>query len=69
MCLFINNLSILKFVFNFKIEEIELPFDKQKNQRRSFCFILFETEESVNEVLKKPKHVLGGKEVCVHYSN
>lgn len=45
-----------------KIENIELPFDKVKNQRRQFCFITFEAEEAVEEVCKLPKQKIGNKE-------
>lgn len=48
-----------------KIEEIELPFDKQKNQRRQFCFITFESEEVVDEICKNPKQKIGNKECDV----
>lgn len=44
-----------------------MPFDKTKNQRKGFCFITFESEQVVNELLKTPKQTIGGKEVrqCV----
>lgn len=48
-----------------KIEEVELPFDKQKNQRRQFCFITFESEEVVDTICKNPKQKIGGKECDV----
>jgi squid-like protein len=48
-----------------KIEEIELPFDKQKNQRRQFCFITFESEDVVDEICKQPKQKIGAKECDV----
>lgn len=45
-----------------KIETIELPFDKVKNQRRQFCFITFESEDAVEEVCKQAKQKIGNKE-------
>lgn len=42
-----------------------MPFDKQKNQRKAFCFITFDSEQVVNELLKTPKQTLSGKEVDV----
>uniref|UniRef100_T1IXR2 RRM domain-containing protein n=1 Tax=Strigamia maritima TaxID=126957 RepID=T1IXR2_STRMM len=48
-----------------KIEEIELPFDKQKNQRRQFCFITFESEDVVDEICKQPKQKIGNKDCDV----
>lgn len=50
-------------VFVFQIIEVEMPFDKTKNQRKGFCFITFESEQVVNELLKTPKQTIGGKEV------
>lgn len=35
--------------------------DKVKQKRRPFCFILFENEQSAEEVLKQPRHNLAGK--------
>lgn len=40
-----------------------MPFDKTKNQRKGFCFITFESEQVVNELLKTPKQTIAGKEV------
>lgn len=48
-----------------QIVEVEMPFDKQKNQRKGFCFITFDSEQVVNELLKTPKQVISGKEVDV----
>jgi len=48
-----------------KIEEIDLPFDKVKNQRRAFCFIIFESEEIADAAVVQAKQVVGSKEVDV----
>ena len=42
-----------------------MPFDKQKNQRKAFCFITFDSEAVVNDLLKTPKQTISGKEVDV----
>lgn len=47
------------------IVEVEMPYDKSKNQRKGFCFITFESEQIVNELLKTPKQSINGKEVDV----
>uniref|UniRef100_A0A182QHK7 RRM domain-containing protein n=1 Tax=Anopheles farauti TaxID=69004 RepID=A0A182QHK7_9DIPT len=47
------------------VVEVELPFDKQKNQRKGFCFITYESVQVVNELLKTPKQTIAGKEVDV----
>lgn len=47
------------------IVEVEMPFDKQKNQRKGFCFITFDSEQVVTELLKTPKQTISGKEVDV----
>jgi RNA recognition motif-containing protein len=46
-----------------KIAQIEAPIDKIKQKRRPFCFILFENEQSAEEVLKQPRHTLAGKSI------
>nr|CAI5850468.1 unnamed protein product [Callosobruchus analis] len=48
-----------------QIIEVEMPFDKTKNQRKGFCFITFESEQVVNELLKTPKQTIKDKEVDV----
>ncbi|XP_055630137.1 RNA-binding protein squid-like [Toxorhynchites rutilus septentrionalis] len=47
------------------IAGIEVPFDKQKNQRKNFCFITFDAESEAAEALKVPKQTIAGKEVDV----
>ncbi|XP_023027750.1 RNA-binding protein squid isoform X2 [Leptinotarsa decemlineata] len=47
------------------IVEVEMPFDKTKNQRKGFCFITFESEQVVNDLLKRPKQTIKDKEVDV----
>lgn len=42
-----------------KIDEIDLPFDKEKNERRPFCFISFSTEQAAQEVLRLQRHTIG----------
>jgi RNA recognition motif-containing protein len=49
--------------FALQIVEVEMPFDKTKNQRKGFCFITFESEQVVQELLKSPKQSINGKEV------
>lgn len=49
----------------FQIVDVEMPFDKQKSQRKGFCFITFDSEQVVTELLKTPKQKISGKEVDV----
>lgn len=49
-----------------QIEEIDLPFDKQKQQRRAFCFITFESEEVVDNCCTQARQTIEGKEVFLH---
>uniref|UniRef100_A0A2A4JA65 RRM domain-containing protein n=1 Tax=Heliothis virescens TaxID=7102 RepID=A0A2A4JA65_HELVI len=59
----ISDDEIKNFFSNFgTIIEVEMPFDKTKNQRKGFCFITFESEQVVNELLKTPKQTIAGKE-------
>ncbi|XP_058807733.1 RNA-binding protein squid-like [Phymastichus coffea] len=47
------------------IVEVQTPFDKTKNQRRSYCFITFDSKDVVYKLLKSPKQTINGKEVDV----
>lgn len=47
------------------IVDVEMPFDKIKNQRKAFCFITFESEQVVNELLKTSKQTINGKDVDI----
>jgi squid-like protein len=47
------------------VTDCEMPFDKTKNQRKNFCFITFEREETMKELLKSPKQKIGEVEVDV----
>uniref|UniRef100_A0A1B6G6K9 RRM domain-containing protein n=1 Tax=Cuerna arida TaxID=1464854 RepID=A0A1B6G6K9_9HEMI len=47
------------------ITAIDLPFDKEKNKRKNFCFITFDNENVVADLLKKPKQSINGKPVDV----
>lgn len=54
------------FVFcSVQIVEVEMPFDKQKSHRKGFCFITFDSEQVVTDLLKTPKQKISGKEVDV----
>ncbi|CAG2117331.1 unnamed protein product, partial [Medioppia subpectinata] len=44
------------------VEGIELPFDRQRNRRREFCFIIFDTEEAAELAVKEAKQTIGSKE-------
>ena len=37
----------------------EMPFDKTKNARKGFGFITFEREETMRELIKKGKEIIG----------
>jgi len=43
-----------------------MPIDKLKNQRKGFCFVTFDNEQVVHELLKTPKQRICGKEVRSH---
>jgi len=47
------------------VVELEMPIDKIKNQRKGFCFVTFDNEQIVQELLKTPKQTICGKEVDV----
>jgi len=41
----------------------EIPYDKNKNRRKGFCFLTFDSMQAVTEILKLPRHVIKGKQV------
>ncbi|XP_066150693.1 RNA-binding protein squid isoform X2 [Euwallacea fornicatus] len=45
--------------------EAEMPYDKVKSQRKGFCFITFESEQVVADLLKRPKQTIKEYEVDV----
>lgn len=48
-----------------KIALIEQPFDREKNVKKGFCFITFESGDPVDMICVNPKHHLGGRDVDV----
>jgi hypothetical protein len=46
-----------------QVVETEMPIDKVKNQRKGFCFITFDNEQIVQQLLKTPKQTICGKKV------
>jgi len=48
-----------------QIAQIEQPFDKTKNERKNFCFITFEKEESAKQLLKVGTTTINGVELEV----
>lgn len=58
-------LLLSNIVFLLQILDVEMPFDKTKNQRKGFCFITFDSEQVVNELLKTPKQTIKDKEVSI----
>ena len=42
---------------------MDLPFDKEKNQRRGFCFVNFDSSDAVESLCTKSRHPVGEKEV------
>lgn len=46
------------------IVNLEVPFDKMKNQRKGYCFITYESSDKVQDLFKTAKQTIKGKEVC-----
>merc|ERR1712004_783331 len=58
--------EIKEYFFQFgPVTEVDLPFDKVKNQRRAFCFVTFESEAIVDKVCENPKQTIGAKQVDI----
>ncbi|XP_050432503.1 RNA-binding protein squid-like, partial [Adelges cooleyi] len=51
------------------IVNLEVPFDKMKNQRKGYCFITDENSDKVQDLLKIAKENIKGKEVDVKKAN
>lgn len=47
------------------VEKIELPYDKQKEQRRAFAFVEFKKVSSMKKCLDQTNHKIGSQEVEV----
>ncbi|XP_066993461.1 heterogeneous nuclear ribonucleoprotein D0 [Anabrus simplex] len=43
------------------VVDVQSPFDKVKNQRKGFCFITFDSKDTVYKLLKNPKQYINGK--------
>lgn len=48
-----------------KIDLIEQPFDREKNVKKGFCFITYETGDAVETLCMNQKHHVGGRDVDV----
>lgn len=45
-----------------RVDGIELPFDKIRNRRREFCFIIFDTKEAADAACSESKQFIGGRD-------
>lgn len=45
-----------------RVDGIELPFDKIRNRRREFCFIIFDSKEAADSACGESKQLIGGRE-------
>lgn len=43
-----------------KIIDVKTPFDQQRNKRKGFCFITFEEEQVVEDLLRNPQQTICG---------
>lgn len=48
-----------------KIDLIEQPFDREKNLKKGFCFITYESGDAVETLCMNQKHHVGGRDVDV----
>jgi squid-like protein len=54
------------FTANFgTVAEIEAPYDKERGARKNFCFVTFEREEVLQDVLRVSRQKIGDYEVDV----
>ena len=52
-----------------QIDLVEQPFDREKNIRKGFCFITFETGDPVEVICVNQKHHVGGRDVRTPFSD
>jgi len=46
-----------------QIDLVEQPFDREKNIKKGFCFITFESGDPVDVICVNQKHHVGGRDV------
>lgn len=51
------------------VVEIEIPYDRVKQRRMGFCFITFDSEQPVDDLMGTPEHLINGKRVDVKKYN
>lgn len=62
----LNDIKLREYFEQYgKITEIQWPYDRFKNQRRAYCFLSFESKETVDELLKRPKQTVHGVELDI----
>merc|ERR1712055_297819 len=47
------------------ITETEMPFDKQQNRRKGFCFLIFEGNDTAKNIITQGKQTINGIQVDV----
>jgi len=47
------------------ITDAEIPFDKQQNRRKGFCFLIFEGADTAKNIITKGKQTINGVQVDV----
>jgi len=55
-------LQITYLLFS-QIDLVEQPFDREKNIKKGFCFITFETGDPVEVICASQKHHVGSRDV------
>jgi len=46
-----------------QVDLVEQPFDREKNLKKGFCFVTFESGDPVDVICASPKHHVGGRDV------
>jgi len=59
---------VVRFVSFLQIDLVEQPFDREKNIKKGFCFITFESGDPVDVICASPKHHVGGRDVCILFA-
>lgn len=48
-----------------QIDLVEQPFDREKNLKKGFCFITYESGDAVETLCMNQKHHVGGRDVRI----
>ncbi|XP_054281786.1 heterogeneous nuclear ribonucleoprotein D-like [Macrosteles quadrilineatus] len=62
----VSQSDILNYFSDFgRVIEIKTPYDPDSRERRGYCFVTLDSEQSVRDLMGRPEHVINGVTVSV----